>query len=246
MKNTYILTISVLSLIFSSFASGKTLSVTHMGEQEFVLSWSYGSIYKTVNSVHCLPTNGNIHVFLDGKDLGACLDQGANFHSYDVDFTLGTTSAIFTVRNYGANDAEVSLEPRDVGIMYSVKMGDTVTNDVPAASEIQLNVADSIDFGTLKTGETKSRAFLFDGDYSNGKGIVTVIPAIANNQMGEIQDKRNKNSLYYTVNGGTWDDNAGGWVFKDGLQHDLVINPEKLELEPGQYAGTVTVTLASE
>jgi len=242
---------------FSSLSFAREISAQKYNDVVVTIDKpDYGWIYKVANRIVCTHFGANnytdiqsIQVLYKGNKIGDCSNSGSPYLGgiyLPEDVTSGPVTV--TLRSMQAEDVkEVGVYLYDyIALSNSSLLGQYQLAVVPGMSSVSANVVDSVTFSDLKSGSMASKPLLLPETGTPGK--VTITPSLSEDSKGIIQDGEHF-SVPYMIDGGEWSEKDGGWVItstKQSEPHNLIINPDRLKLHPGNYNGYVTVLVAAE
>lgn len=256
MKNIRFVFVFFILCCVSTTSLAKKISAVGYNDVRVTINPDYGWIYSKVNMIMCTPSSATssnlekISIIYSGKEIGHCYnaffpsDGGV---SLPVDITSGPVKV--TLRSYNAdgNSTSIAVYAYDyISKGNSNNMGSS-TVTVKDMTSVSANVADSVTFADLKSDTLASKPLLLPATDTPGR--ITVKPSLSEDGKGIIQDRGKDFSVPYTIDGGEWSEKDGGWVITSKEQsepHNIIINPDKIKLHPGNYSGYVTVEVAAE
>ncbi len=242
---------------FSSLSFAREISARKYNDVVVTIDHpNYGWVYKVANRIVCTHSTGsnyvdiqNIQVLYKGNILGYCTNSDSPYlNGYYLGDEVTSGPVTVTLRSRQTDDVQnVGVYLYDyIALGNSSLLGSKELDKVPGMSSVSANVVDSVTFSELKSGSMASKPLLLPETGTPGK--VTITPSLSEDSKGIIQDGE-QFSVPYMIDGGEWNEKDGGWVITSTQQsepHNLIINPDRLKLHPGNYNGYVTVLVAAE
>lgn len=240
---------------FPSLSLANQIQVERFNDVPVTINPNYtGWFYKSVDMILCAGQNNSaadIDIYYHNKFIGVCGDNG--IAAMDGVFLNGkdksekvTSGPIHIIlRSHLEYDMPVTISVYDyVYASNSQDLGD-VNTTARGMSLVKANVVNSIVFNKLTFDKTESKTLLSPSPEEPGKVIIKPSLSESSNR-GLIQSDNHHFSIPYTIEGASWSAKDGGWVIESTQQnvsHNLIINPDRIKLQPGSYNGFVTVTI---